>query len=77
MTEQCKCNYCERHRRLHEIIGKLDDIDANFLYEYEEESEQARMDSAYYGSIVRGEWPNAVEVLSFALDRARIKEIAQ
>ena len=72
----CACKLCETVRRLRDIRAKLPADDAAWLETFGDEFLGYESDAEYYGLIMRGEWPDAVEILTRALERAKAKQEA-
>jgi hypothetical protein len=76
-TMACECGTCRTGRRLKSVAATLAEDDSKWLRELGDELAHAQMDRDYYRSIVDGDWPNSVEILEAALERAKSKRLEE
>lgn len=70
----CNCKLCQTGIRLRSIGDKLPPDDAQWLRAFGNEYLGVSSDAAYYESILKGDWPDSVGILTRALERAKAKE---
>jgi hypothetical protein len=68
---ECKCVACVNAKRLSEIRDKLSPEDADWLKEFARDYLTVVTDASYYSLVMKGEWPDSVEILTRALDRVK------
>jgi hypothetical protein len=71
---RCTCKACEQGQRLRAICDKLPPDDARWLKDFRNEFLSLHTDEQYYRNIVDGSWPDAVDILTSALERAKAKQ---
>jgi hypothetical protein len=69
----CDCQTCATGRRLKIIASRLGEYDSRWLLDFGDDLAASQMDNEYYRSIMAGNWPNSVEILEAALERAKAK----
>jgi hypothetical protein len=68
----CTCEFCRMNDRMGEIINRRDpDEMASLIKELAIMWVSADHDSNYYSSILDGSWPQAVEILTASLEKAK------
>jgi hypothetical protein len=70
----CECRICERGRSIHrvKVLGCREELTA-LVDELHEELGNTEEDLNYKTAILDGSWPQAVELLTAALERAKGK----
>ena len=69
----CNCASCQEGRRFMEIVAKLQAEDKEWMTEFYNLHLNIAEDLSYRECIMTGEWPSAVEQLTFALEQAKKK----
>ena len=73
MSKPCNCKLCKETKMMRHIIGLLPKKEAAWLTDFYNVHIHKDMDLEYYYSIVSGDWPSAVEILTSALHTAKAK----
>ena len=69
---KCKCDLCKMHRKIKAVIEKKDYQEmADLIFELDELWENAEFDRDYYKCIIDGCWPQATEILTKSLIKAK------
>ncbi|KKM77034.1 hypothetical protein LCGC14_1374020 [marine sediment metagenome] len=69
---KCNCFGCEKYSAISDAVRKKDiDTLAKVAKELGCRAINAELDVNYYKSILNGSWPQAIEILEEALDKAK------
>lgn len=63
----CTCDICSRHKRMNEILQKLDPEDQEWLKATMDYLLDVEADAAYHKAVLDGSMPNSEQILKQAL----------
>lgn len=71
---ECDCDYCNRHKRIKDIINDRDfDKLVEEYYDLDNEAAHLELDCEVYKKIFDGTWPDSVMRLEHAIKNIRLR----